>query len=86
MLNSIRKKLLSWLDVDNEMGKAVMTNEAWFDIHILNLPVTPEIYDNAIMNCMEFNSKLLSGEATIQDRLTSLIEVLKRSKLIQEAQ
>jgi hypothetical protein len=101
MLNSIREKMQEWLfpGLVREVAGLGMAQEAWFDIHLLNLPTTPEIWDNAVRNAQEFNEYLLNGrieidengvaiknQVTIDDRLKSLIEVLKRSNLIQEVQ
>jgi len=54
---------------------------ALLDLHFLNLPITGDIFEQAYQNAGTF----LEKDANINDRLQSLIEVLKRSGLIQEA-
>jgi hypothetical protein len=53
---------------------------ALLDIHLLNLPVTGDIFDQAYQNAHEFSHK---EGSTPNDRLQSLIEVLKRLKLVE---
>jgi hypothetical protein len=53
---------------------------ALIDIHILNLPFTPEIFEQTYQNAHEFSH---AEGSTSDDRLQSLIEVLKRANLIQ---
>jgi hypothetical protein len=88
MLNLIRDQLREWLfpGLALELSNLAMSQEAMFDIHALNLLMTPEIWDHALMNAHEYNELLISGEATLNDRFESLLEVLRRSKLISEAQ
>ena len=69
-----------------ELNRQRWLGEANSDIHFLNLPFTIQIEEHAYQNARTFEPDLVSGKATIQDRLTSLIEVLKRENLIQEAQ
>lgn len=84
MLDKLRSRLADWLvpGLREEVYRQAMMHEAMFDIHVLKLPVTPLIYQEAIANCEALQADLNEGKISLQDRAKSLIEVLKRSGII----
>lgn len=88
MLDKLRNKLAKWLmpGLREEVYRQAMLHEAMFDIHVLRLPCTPQIYQEAIANCEALQADLNEGKITLQDRAKSLIEVLKRSGIIKVRQ
>jgi hypothetical protein len=85
---SLKLRLRSWLFPEyqgllDEITRLRCLSEANSDIHFLNLPFTPQIEEEAFQNVKAFEADLITGKVTIQDRINSLIEVLKRANLIQ---
>jgi len=56
--------------------------EANYDIHCLNLPAGPKMWEEAMANCEALHEDLLAGKIDRRGRAMSLIEVLKRKNII----
>jgi len=89
MLDTIRYRIMEWLapglleQVDNHH----ILLQANLDIHCLNLPATPRMWEEAMANARALQDEQTSDK----DRAMSLIEALKRKGAItprerQEAQ
>lgn len=89
MLDSIRSRIMEWLapglleQVDNHH----IMLQANLDIHCLNLPAGPKMWEEAMANARACQDEQISDK----DRAMSLIEALKRKGVIkprerQEAQ
>lgn len=90
-MKPIKDMILSFLGIDiAQINNLVIENnrlrwlsEANSDIHFLNLPFTPQIEEEAFQNVKALEMDLVAGKITFDDRLNSLLEVLKRKGLIQ---
>lgn len=98
MRNMLRSKLQEWLFpglLEREAAQAqtiaaltehvddhTMWIEANYDIHCLQLPAGPLMWEEAKANCEALHEDLVAGKITRKDRAMSLIEVLKRKEII----
>lgn len=84
MLDSIRNRVRAWLypDLEAELFRLTMSQEAMFDILAIRLPMSPVIYNEAVANCESLQSDINAGKICLKDRAASLIEVLKRKGII----
>jgi len=84
MLEKAKWRFLRWLapGVLAEVDRLRWLTEAMHDLHVLDLPYTPAVEEAAWQNAKAFEPRLVAGEATMQDRQRSLLEVLKRSGAI----
>ena len=98
MRNMLRCKLQEWLFpglLEREAAQAqtiaaltehvddhTMWIEANYDIHCLQLPAGPRMWEEAIENCEALHEDFQAGKIDRKGRAMSLIEVLKRKGVI----
>lgn len=84
MRNMIRSKLQEWLfpGLREVVDQHTIMLEANYDIHCLNLPAGPKMWEEAIANCEALHEDLQAGKIDRKGRAMSLIEVLKRKEII----
>lgn len=84
MRNMLRSKLQEWLfpGLREIVDQHTIMLEANLDIHCLNLPAGPLMWEEAEANCEALHGDLVAGKITRKDRAMSLLEVLKRKGVI----
>ena len=80
-MQRIKARILEWLapGLGAEVARQRWLIEAIHDLHMTQLPYGELELEIAFQNCKAMEEALVKGEATIQDRQASLIEVYRRS-------
>lgn len=80
-MQRIKARILEWLapGMGMEINRLRWITEAFHDLHMTQLPYGEAELEMAFQNCKAMEGALMAGEATIQDRQASLIEVYRRS-------
>jgi len=79
-----RSKLQEWLfpGLREIVDQHTIMLEANLDIHCLQLPAGPRMWEEAIANCGALHEDLQAGKIDRKGRAMSLLEVLKRKGVI----
>lgn len=83
-MRSIRDRLAEWLfpGLREVVDQHTIMLEANYDIHCLQLPAGPRMWEEAMANCDALHEDLQAGRIDRKGRAMSLLEVLKRKEII----
>lgn len=81
---SLRSRLQEWLfpGLRDVVDQHTMWIEANYDIHCLNLPAGPKMWEEAIANCEALHEDLQAGKIDRKGRAMSLVTALERKGVI----
>ena len=81
---NLRSRLLEWLfpGLRDVVDQHTMWIEANYDIHCLNLPAGPKMWEEAIANCEALHEDLQAGKIDRKGRAMSLVTALERKGVI----
>ena len=81
-MQRIKARLLEWLapGLGAEVTRQRWLIEAMHDLHMTQLPYGEAELEMAFQNCRAMEEALVKGEATVQGRQASLIEIYRRSR------
>ena len=81
-MQRIKARILEWIapGLGAEVTRLRWMTEAFHDLHMTQLPYGEAELEMAFQNCRAMEEALVRGEATIQDRQASLIEIYRRSR------
>lgn len=81
-MQRIKARILGWLapGLGAEVTRQRWLIEAMHDLHMTQLPYGEAELEMAFQNCRAMEEALVKGEATVQGRQASLIEIYRRSR------
>jgi hypothetical protein len=81
-MQRIKTRILEWLapGLGAEVTRQRWLIEAMHDLHMTQLPYGEAELEMAFQNCRAMEEALVKGEATVQGRQASLIEIYRRSR------
>lgn len=81
---SLKSRLQEWLfpGLQGVVDQHTMWVEANYDIHCLNLPAGPKMWEEAIANCEALHEDLHAGKIDRKGRAMSLVTALERKGVI----
>ena len=81
-MQTIKARILEWLapGLGAEVTRQRWLIEAMHDLHMTQLPYGEAELEMAFQNCRAMEEALVKGEATVQGRQASLIEIYRRSR------
>ena len=81
-LTELKARALEWLapGLSMEVCRLRWMTEALHDLHMTQLPYGEMELEMAFQNCRAMEEALVKGEATVQGRQASLIEIYRRSR------
>jgi hypothetical protein len=81
-MERIKTRILEWLapGLGAEVTRQRWLIEAMHDLHMTQLPYGEAELEMAFQNCRAMEEALVKGEATVQGRQASLIEIYRRSR------